>query len=115
MLQGFETLELNNLLKSVETLKAEGYRLAAVTCEHENDNFELTYHFDLEYVMKNLRINVTKEDDLMSISQIYPAAFLIENEFQDLYGLTFKNLTIDYKGHLYLADDAPVTPMLKQK
>lgn len=115
MLQGFEILELKDLLNSVQALKAEGYRLAAITCEHDNDNFELTYHFDLEYIMKNLRVVVTKEDDLTSISQIYPAAFLIENEFQDLYGLTFKNLTIDYKGHLYLADDAPVTPMLKQK
>lgn len=114
MLFNLEQIENNALLAKVKNLKNMGFRLAAVTCESEKDIFELTYHFDLNYEMINLRIHVTKEDDLLSISEVYPSAFLIENEFQDLYGLTFKNLTIDYQGRLYLTEDGPEAPMKKQ-
>ena len=58
---------------------------------------------------------VEPESHVKSISSIYPSAFLIENEYQDLYGFTFDELTIDYKGRLYLAKDAPKTPMLEKK
>jgi len=34
---------------------------------------------------------------------------------QELFGQKIKGLAIDYGGHLLLAQDSPVTPMLKAK
>jgi len=116
MLQNFMVVEKENLLEEVAKTKAEGYRFAAMTCDHESDDtLELTYHFDLNYEMKNIQLVVHMNEPLESISSIYAPAFLIENEFQDLYGVVFNGLSIDYKGNLYLSKDAPKAPMLKVK
>jgi ech hydrogenase subunit D len=106
-------LEKENLAEDVNSLKAKGYRFAAMTCEQEGENYELTYHFALGYDMKNLRISSIRSEKVKSISAIYPAAFLMENEIQDLYGLEFEGLIIDYKGKLFLSSDGPKTPMNK--
>jgi ech hydrogenase subunit D len=113
MLQNFMVVEKQNLLDEIKKTKAEGYRFAAMTCEHESDTLELTYHFDLNYQMKNIRLVINRNEPMESISSIYGPAFLIENEFQDLYGVVFTGLIIDYKGNLYLSEDAPKAPMLK--
>lgn len=112
MLPGLVVIEKKDLLDEVKKIKEKGYRLAAVSCEREGEAYEITYNFDLNYELLNLRIMVEVKDTIKSISHIYPAAFLIENEFQDLYGFKFEDLTIDYNGHLYLAKDAPEAPML---
>lgn len=100
----------DNLLDEVSALKEDGFRLVTVTCEREGDGYELIYHFDRDYSMKNLKLLIGVNENVMSISHIYPPAFLIENEYQDLFGLTFDNLIIDYKGSLYLAPGAPKSP-----
>ena len=116
MLQNFMVVEKQNILEEIRKIKAEGYRFAAMTCDHEGgDTPELTYHFDLNYEMKNIQTVVNMNEKIESISSIYGPAFLIENEYQDLYGVEFSGLIIDYKGNLYLSEDAPKAPMLKVK
>jgi ech hydrogenase subunit D len=61
--------------------------------------------------MRNLKVMVEKDDNVKSISTIYPGAFLIENEVQDLFGLTFEGLTIDYKKKLFMVPGGPEKPM----
>lgn len=94
-------IEKNNLLGIVSDLFAEGYRLVQIGCTTLQSAYELNYSFDKEYHFKNLRITVTPEEEIQSISVIYPYAFLYENEIHDLFGLTIKNITIDYHGTLY--------------
>ena len=106
-------MEKQNIIEEIKKTKSEGYRFAAMTCDHVGDKLELTYHFDLNYEMKNIRLVVNMNESIESISSIYGPAFLIENEFQDLYGVVFNGLIIDYKGNLYLSKDAPKAPMLK--
>ena len=116
MLENLLVIDENKVLEEVNNMKMYGYRFAAMTCDHEGgDTLELTYHFDLNYEMKNIQTVVNLNEKIESISSIYGPAFLIENEFQDLYGVTFNGLIIDYKGNLYLSDDAPKAPMLKVK
>lgn len=112
MLKDVFIVTMDNLEEEVLKLKGEGYRLAAVSCEREGEGLEITYNFDLGYKMKHLRISLEKHERVKSISNIYPSAFLIENEFQDLYGFSFDGLTIDYRGRLYLAENAPKNPLL---
>lgn len=115
MLKDLNVIEKIYLRDEVSKLKNEGYRFAAMTCEQEGETYEFTYHFDMDFNMKHLRVNTASEDIIPSISSIYPAAFLIENEVQDLYGFKFEGLLIDYKGRLLLAEGAPKAPMNKDK
>jgi ech hydrogenase subunit D len=41
------------------------------------------------------------EEEVPSISVIYPNAFLYENEIHDLFGLITRNMSVDYRGTLY--------------
>ena len=95
------SIEKNNLLGIVSGLFAEGFRLVQIGCTTLKDAYELNYSFDKDYHFKNLRITVTPEEEIQSISVIYPNAFLYENEIHDLFGLAIKNITIDYHGKLY--------------
>jgi ech hydrogenase subunit D len=111
MINNIDMVSKEELVDLCERLKGEGYRFVALTCEKLLSNYELTYHFDLNYEMKHLRMFANYKDTLPSISNVFPSAFLIENEYQDLYGLVFDGLIIDYKGHLYLTTDGPTIPL----
>jgi ech hydrogenase subunit D len=62
----------------------------------------------------HLRTKAEKDQPFLSISGIYYAAFLVENEIQDQFGLRFENLNPDFEGFLLLSRDAPRTPMLRK-
>lgn len=111
MLENLESLEKDGIYDRIKKLKEEGYRFVTLTCERAGEDLELIYHFDLNYTMRNIKVTVSKDAHVKSISTLYPGAFLIENEVQDLFGLTFEGLTIDYKGKLYMVPDGPEKPM----
>jgi hypothetical protein len=46
-------------------------------------------------------------------SAIYFAAFLVENEIQDLFGIRFSGLAIDYQRTLYGEESTRITPFCK--
>lgn len=108
-------VESNELLNVAQNMKGKYFRLAAITCEMEGDGLELTYHYDKGYELTNVRTFVKRDESVQSISHIYPSAFLAENEYQDLYGIKFENLTIDYNGRLYMTEDSPKAPMLSKE
>jgi ech hydrogenase subunit D len=91
----------NELIGIVAGLFAEGHRLVQISCTTLESAYELNYSFDKGYRFKNLRFTVTQEEEVQSVSVIYPNAFLYENEIHDLFGLTIKNMTVDYHGTLY--------------
>jgi ech hydrogenase subunit D len=107
-----ENIKKDELLEKVQSLKKQGYRFVTITANKEGEHYELTYHFDLNYSLFNIRINVISQEKLQSISSIFTGAFLIENEYQDLYGFKFENLVIDYHGRLYLTPDSPKQPLV---
>jgi ech hydrogenase subunit D len=109
-----EDIRKDELIERIQFLKDQGYRFVTATAHKEGDHYEITYHFDLDYRLLNIRINAIQQEKLPSISNIYSGAFLIENEYQDLYGLTFENLTIDYHGRLYLTPDSPKQPLVEK-
>lgn len=109
------SVDKNEVLNVAQDMKGKGFRLAAITCEMEGEGLELTYHYDKKYELTNVRTFVSRDGSVQSISHIYPSAFLAENEFQDLYGIKFENLTIDYNGRLYMTEDGPKAPMLSKE
>ncbi|AKB50101.1 Energy-conserving hydrogenase (ferredoxin), subunit D [Methanosarcina barkeri str. Wiesmoor] len=101
----------DELLKTVEGLKNDGYRNVTMICLKANEGHEFIYVFEKDYQLKNLRYFLKPGEKPKSISGIYLCALLIENEYQDLFGLTFEGLAIDYKGHLYLTPNSPKAPL----
>ena len=66
------------------------------------DQVELTYSFDLNGQLTNLRLSIPGEDSkLPSISAIYGCAILYENEIHDLFDVQVDGLTVDFKGNFY--------------
>ena len=90
-----------DLVGIVAQLYAEGYRLVQVGCSTLPSAYELTYSFDREYRFRSLRITVTPDEEVPSISVIYPNAFLYENEIHDLFGVVIIHIAVDYRGTLY--------------
>ena len=84
-------------------------------CSDLDEHLEVTYFFSLNAgtVMNGLRYKVAKDEDVPSFSGVTLATVLIENEMKELFGLKVTDLAIDYGGHLLLAQDSPVTPLLK--
>ncbi len=88
----------SRLIGEVETLKNAGYRLAAISCVKVGEVYEINYSFDKEYELENLRITVTGDADVPSITGMYWGAFVYENEMHDLFGIQVRGMNIDFKG-----------------
>lgn len=98
--QTIKEITVNDLLKEVLTLKNDGYRLVAITCTSK-DGMELSYSFDKDYDLLTLRCITDTEEEISSISIVYPYSFLYENEIKELFGVNIKNITPDFNDTLY--------------
>jgi ech hydrogenase subunit D len=84
-----------------------GWRLVGVTALVADErHVELLYHYDKACDMAHLRVKVPKDFSVPSISGTYFCALLVENEIQDLFGVRFKGLALDYQRALLLSEDA---------
>ena len=103
-----------NLVGETAKIKAEGYRFVTLSCMASGeDEFEILYHFDKDLRLKHFRLNVSGGEPVPSISPVYFAAFLVENEIQDLFDIRFKGLAVDYERTLYLEEEINITPFCK--
>lgn len=113
MLENVSVISLDQILSEVLMLKQDGYRFVTMTCCDEGAVHDVLYHFDKNYALKHLRVKVPKGTALPSISAVFFAALLVENEMKDLLGVEVNGLLIDFQGHFMLADGAPKTPLNK--
>lgn len=103
----FQHVEIPELISRVMELHQDGYRLVQMHCtrlkseDAGSADMEVTYTFDRDYQVQNLRITLNSEQAIPSVSAIFPAAFLYENEIHDLFGITVSRMSIDYGGNLY--------------
>ena len=102
------------LVGAVATAKVEGFRFVTMSCvELDGSSVDLLYHFDKDLALKHIRLTALKDSAVASISAVYFAAFLVENEIQDLFGIRFNGLVFDYERTLYLDEEVKVTPFCK--
>ena len=100
--QTFETIPVQALLEKVGELRKQGYRLVQIGATRLPEHVELTYSFDRESRLANLRFQVpAAEARVPSISSIYWCAFLYENELHDLFNVQVDGMAVDFHGHLY--------------
>ena len=98
----FEIIARELLLPMVRALHARKYRLVQISATRLPDALELTYTFDKEGVLVNLRLSILPQKaSVPSITSTYWCAFLYENELHDLFDLQVDGLAVDFHGHLY--------------
>ena len=91
----------SELLAKATQMSKDGYRLVQISCTLA-EAFEITYSFDKDLDLINLRVSVPKTDPVIpSITEPYLCAFTYENELQDLFGLAITNLKLNFKGNFY--------------
>lgn len=98
--QTIKMISAHDLLADSLRLKNDGYRLVAITCTNK-DGMELSYSFDKNYDLLTLRFVTDTEEEIESISIVYPYSFLYENEIKELFGVRIKDITVDFNNSLY--------------
>jgi len=97
----------DEVLSRVQSYQQGGYRLVQMCCVREPagnvpaDHLELHYTFGRDYEMVDLKFSIPPGEAIESITQIYPCAFLYENEIHDLYGVSIQGINIDFQGNFY--------------
>ena len=100
--QSFEIIPVGALLDKAGGLRQAGYRLVQISATRLPEHLELTYSFDRDRQLANLRLQVPAAGARVpSISSIYWCAFLYENEMHDLFNLQVDGMAVDFHGHLY--------------
>ena len=100
----------DELLGNAVAMKKNGLRLSQICCAYANEKIELSYSFadDNTYDYIILRIVIDKETEVCSITELYPYAFLYENEMKELFGVNVMMMNMDYNSKLYrLHDEKP--------
>jgi len=112
MIPNVEPVALDALLPEVQKRFDQGLRLVALTAvENKPDaTFDVFYHFDKDLSATHLKLTVPKETAVPSISGIYFAALLPENEIKDQFGVNFQNIVIDFGCTLYLEAEVVKSP-----
>ena len=103
MKQIFIQTEPAGLLGKAAQYKKGGYRMVQILCTRVPEGYELTYSFDKDYVMENLRVVVPLDGSVMSVTGQYWYAFVWENEIHDLFGLKVEFIApeVDYGGKFF--------------
>jgi ech hydrogenase subunit D len=97
-----EIITVDTLLDKVRAKREQGHRLVQMSATRLPDQVELTYSFDLNSQLSNLRLSLPGEaPHLPSISSIYGCAILYENEIHDLFNVKVDGLTVDFHGNFY--------------
>jgi len=113
--QTITEVKVDELVDKAVLMKGQGYRLVQISCTFK-DCFEITYSFDKDYELEHFRIYGERDEEILSISQVFFSAFLYENEMKDLFGVKIKDIAIDYQGGLYrVAQKTPFAPQKEEE
>lgn len=109
-------LPLNMLsLKALKAKKA-GARLVQICAVNTDTGYDLLYSFADVYHFVTYKIAVAADEEVISISDIYPPAALYENEMSELFGVNIDYINLDYKRQLYnIGEETPFRPKNKEK
>lgn len=106
-----ENIDVDDILDRASTLKEQGYRLVQIEATNVEGGQEITYSFDRDYELINLRVTLPQGEPIMSITGPYFAAFVYENEIKDLFGVNVKHLALDFNGNFFKTSvDQPWKP-----
>lgn len=97
-------ISLTELFPEVIGKKMNGWRFVQMCAVRTEEGYELSYSFCRDYEMETLRLHTKTDEEISSITQIYPCAGIQENEAAELFGVPVINIAVDYHGKLYRID-----------
>ncbi|UCD45982.1 MAG: FAD-dependent oxidoreductase [Candidatus Bathyarchaeota archaeon] len=101
------------LFSTLEELRAQDARFLTLTALDRGDELDVIYHFERGQDVVNLRLRTRKDQPVESITSVFGAAFLAENEAQDLFNLKVSGLNVDFGGRMLRIESAIETTLLK--
>ena len=117
MINNLKVINKEDLINEVKSMADREARLVVMTCVDLGNSFEISYYFSIlpSLELEVLRLTISENEELPSITGIYLCALINENEIKEFYGVKISGLAVDYNGHLFLSKDSPETPMRKPK
>lgn len=112
--QDFRSIPLDKLIDTCKERKTEGYRLAQLCPKLErDDSITLIYTFVKESEMINYKVSGIKKGvtEVPSVTELFIAAFVFENEAHDLFGVNVVGNFIDFQGKFYSFAEGVEAPM----
>ena len=108
--QDFRTIESSELTPVAQAYADAGYRFIQAFAVATDDGCDVTYSFEKDMVVENVQFSVPEGGGFESVSLLFGAAFTVENEMHDLFGLDISGITIDFAGKFYtVATQSPMT------
>ena len=106
----FVPLELEDLRTQAQRMKDEGARFIQTHAVNTDDGVDLYYSWMVGKKVVNYQVKGVKpEDEVPSITDLFLAAFVFENEARELFGVDMRDIAIDFGGKMY--DPAESVPM----
>jgi len=99
----------SEIFLKINELKQQNARFLTITARDIGENIEILYQFEKGEDVINLRLETPKTEVLTSITPVYPAAFLAENELQDLFNLQISGIVVDLGGKSLKPEGSPTT------
>lgn len=107
-LNTIEPITMAEFMPAVIRFKMDGWRVVQICANRVPDGYEMSYSFGKDYDMRTLRLTVGEDEKISSITQVYPGAFLQENEAAELFGVKSESIDQDYHNKLYrIARETP--------
>ena len=116
--QDFRSIPLDKLIDTCKERKNEGYRLAQLCPKLErDDSITLIYTFVKESEMINYKVSGIKKGvtEVPSVTELFIAAFVFENEAHDLFGVNVVGNLIDFQGKFYSFADFTAQLAVRQR
>lgn len=112
--QDFRPLALDQLIDTCKEYKEKGYRLDQLLPKLERDDtITLIYTFVMGEEIVNFKIGgiIKNETVVPSVTELFIAAFVFENEAHELYGVNIEGNVLDFKGKFYKFPEGVEAPM----
>ena len=98
----FTPLPLEQLHREAAIMKHEGWRFIQTLAANGENGIDLYYSFMKDGRVVNYRVEGVQKDQLVpSITDLFLAAFVFENEARELFGVNMGEIAIDFGGGLY--------------
>lgn len=96
-----EAIDAGALLPRADALKRGGWRLVQILAVSLPEGVELSYAFGFAAEMTVLRFVAPTGSPVPSLTPVYAAAFLYENEIRDLFHVSIEGVVPDWMGKTY--------------
>jgi Ni,Fe-hydrogenase III component G len=102
----------DTVVGEVMNMKNDGQRLVTFSTYQEGDRIGILYHFDKDLENTHLRMVVDMDKPIPSVSGVYFAAMLVENEIRDQWNVEFDGLVLDFNRTLLLDPEVTQVPLV---